>query len=282
MMAGEIDRGVEYLLRSLELARAHDHESRISSALGMLGTGLGEMYELERSQHYLEQHIAFGEERDLLVAYSRSWLACVHAYRGRWDEATALARAVLTSGHPISEITSRIALGRVRARRGDPGAFDVLDEALELAQPGGHLQRLGHVHAARAEAAWLTGSLRAGRRGGARRVSARAREAPPLVRGRARVLAVEGGCARGRPGLDRGALPASARRAARDAAEAWRARGCPLRGGAGARGGGRRRRPARGAGRVRPPRRRTGCGRAAAPARPSRAARGDARGTRPA
>ena len=45
----------------------------------------------------------------------------------------------------------------MRARRGDPGAFEALDEALELARPGGHLQRLGHVHAARAEAAWLRG-----------------------------------------------------------------------------------------------------------------------------
>lgn len=33
----------------------------------------------------------------------------------------------------------------------------MLDEALELAKPGGHLQRLGHVYAARAEAAWLVG-----------------------------------------------------------------------------------------------------------------------------
>jgi DNA-binding CsgD family transcriptional regulator len=48
-------------------------------------------------------------------------------------------------------------MGRVRARRGDPGAFRALDEALELSVPGGHLQRLGHVHAARAEAAWLSG-----------------------------------------------------------------------------------------------------------------------------
>ena len=57
-----------------------------------------------------------------------------------------------------------IAIGRVRARRGDPGAMDVLGEALELARPGGHLQRLGHVHAARAETMWLAGDAeRAGR-----------------------------------------------------------------------------------------------------------------------
>ena len=33
----------------------------------------------------------------------------------------------------------------------------MLDEALETSLEGGHLQRLGHVHAARAEAAWLAG-----------------------------------------------------------------------------------------------------------------------------
>ncbi len=48
VMAGEIERGVELLLRSLELARRQDNEVRVNSALGMLGSGLGEMYELER------------------------------------------------------------------------------------------------------------------------------------------------------------------------------------------------------------------------------------------
>src|SRR4029079_3290139 len=47
--------------------------------------------------------------------------------------------------------------GRVRARRGDPGAGEPLGEALELSVPGGHLQRLGHVRAARAEPACRAG-----------------------------------------------------------------------------------------------------------------------------
>lgn len=157
LMAGEIDRGVESLVASLELARALDSEIRINSALGMLGSGLGEMYELERSQDYLEQQIAFAESRELFASYSRSWLACVHLYRGRWSEVAPLARLAVTSASQISRITGSIALGRLRARRGDPGVWEVLDEALELAEPGGHLQRLGHVRAARAEAAWLAG-----------------------------------------------------------------------------------------------------------------------------
>ena len=157
LMAGEIERGIEFLLRSLELARDQDNEVRIHSALGMLGSGLGEMYELARSQAYLEELIAFGEPREMFVSYGQAWLACVQLYRGRWDEVPPLARTAIASRNRISEITGSIALGRLRARRGDPGAWEALDQALELSLPGGHLQRLGHVHCARAEAAGIAG-----------------------------------------------------------------------------------------------------------------------------
>jgi len=50
-----------------------------------------------------------------------------------------------------------VALGRLRTRRGDPGAAAALDEALELAAQTGTLQRLAPVRTARAEAAWLDG-----------------------------------------------------------------------------------------------------------------------------
>ena len=82
----------------------------------------------------------------------------MRVYRGDWDEGAALALGVIDQGRgAIGRITALVALGRLRARRGDPGAAEVLNEALELASPGSHLQRLGHVHAARAEAAWLVG-----------------------------------------------------------------------------------------------------------------------------
>jgi DNA-binding CsgD family transcriptional regulator len=157
VMAGEIEPGIDELLRSLAIAREHGW-TWVGPALSMLGTGLGEMYELERSEQYLREHIAFTEANDLWPQYSRSWLALVHVYRGRWDEGAELAHDVLANAKDaISRISALIAIGRVRARRGDPDVAVVLDEALELAIPGGHLQRLGHVRAARAEAAWLAG-----------------------------------------------------------------------------------------------------------------------------
>ena len=136
----------------------------------MLGSGLGEMYELERAERYLREHIAFAEAHELdTLVHARRGSPLVHVYRGRWDDGRGARRASLLAqrtrpDQPASR--GLIALGRVRARRGDPGATSALDEALELARPGGHLQRLGHVHAARAEAAWLAGDRERGRRGG--------------------------------------------------------------------------------------------------------------------
>jgi DNA-binding CsgD family transcriptional regulator/tetratricopeptide (TPR) repeat protein len=158
MMAGEIERGIEFLHRSLVLAQRHGFDLRIASVYSMLGSGLGEMYDLERSERYLREHIAFSEVHDIDTMYTRSWLAAVLVYRGSWDEGEALAKDVLRgAGGSISIITALVALARSRARRGDPDARDALDRALELARLGGHLQRLGHVHAARAEEAWLSG-----------------------------------------------------------------------------------------------------------------------------
>ena len=48
-------------------------------------------------------------------------------------------------------------LGLVRARRGDPGVQELLDEAFELAWPTAELFRMAPVAAGLAEAAWLRG-----------------------------------------------------------------------------------------------------------------------------
>jgi DNA-binding CsgD family transcriptional regulator/tetratricopeptide (TPR) repeat protein len=158
VMAGEIERGIDLLRRSIDAGREHDLEYRVAYGYSHLASGLGEMYELERSEQYARAYLAHAEEHGIDQSYITSWLACVRVYRGDWDGGAALALGVLDQGRgAIGRITALIALGRVRARRGDPGAAEVLDEALELARPGGHLQRLGHVYAARAEAAWLAG-----------------------------------------------------------------------------------------------------------------------------
>src|SRR5437764_5017592 len=61
----------------------------------------------------------------------------------------------------MPRITALVVLGLVRARRGDPGHRDLLDEAWSLAEPTGDLFRMGKAAAARAEVAWLAGEREA-------------------------------------------------------------------------------------------------------------------------
>ncbi|HEX4746695.1 MAG TPA: AAA family ATPase [Gaiellaceae bacterium] len=158
LMAGRTGEGRAYLERSLAVALEHGLHPRVGHAYSMLASGLGEMYELEESEQAAHRYLVHAAEHDLDDSYIRSWLAATLVYRGRWDEGAALALKLLADDvSAISRVTALIALGRVRARRGDPGVSEALDEALEAASGSGHLQRLGHVHAARAEAAWLAG-----------------------------------------------------------------------------------------------------------------------------
>lgn len=92
------------------------------------------------------------------------WLNCLTALRAEaalatadWADAAADAGAVLdaagTTGDDSRCGALRV-LALVRVRRGDPEAWPLLDEALELACG---VRRLAPVVAARAEAAWLEG-----------------------------------------------------------------------------------------------------------------------------
>jgi tetratricopeptide (TPR) repeat protein len=79
--------------------------------------------------------------------------------RGRWAQAAASAETVLAAARPASfaRLTALVVAARVRARRGEPGYWPSLDEALRIANLNGHLQQTGLVASARAEAAWLEG-----------------------------------------------------------------------------------------------------------------------------
>jgi len=85
-----------------------------------------------------------------------------HAYArlqaGDWAAAGAEAEAVRLNprGSAATYVVPLSVLGVLRARRGEPGVWPVLDEAMALLEEP-DLLRLGPAHEARAEAAWLTG-----------------------------------------------------------------------------------------------------------------------------
>ena len=79
---------------------------------------------------------------------------------GKWDAATDTANELLANpDDPIIEVRlgGRAILALVRARRGDPGCWPLLDEARRIAAENEAISQRTDVAVARAEAAWLEG-----------------------------------------------------------------------------------------------------------------------------
>jgi DNA-binding CsgD family transcriptional regulator len=223
--------GIEKLEQGLELAQRAGLAEQVGRAyLVLIGTALG-----ARRHGLVTRHLQAGldycsdrgleRDRRYLLAYR----ARLELDQGRWAEASKDAAAVLRV--PRTAVTPRIValvvLGLVRARRGDPGQSAPLEEAWALAEPTRELPRLAPVAAARAEAAWLQGDRDA--------VAEATDGVLPLVReAKWGWLAGELADWRRRAGLD-GEVPAVvakpyALQAAgqwAQAAERWRATGCP-------------------------------------------------------
>ena len=152
---------LQKLERSLALALEADLEEHVVRAYTNLSsTAMSERrYEARRSTW--SEGIAYATERDLdsWRLYMLGTLAVGALEQGRWDEAAEVAAEVVRSASAaaIHRAPALVVLGVVRARRGDPEIWPVLDEALALVEPIGELQRLAPVAAARAEAALLEG-----------------------------------------------------------------------------------------------------------------------------
>jgi len=153
--------GIEDLERAERLAASDGDDFDVGRALGNLGAALGEIRRYEQAAAYLERAVSFDEEHDLdgLSGHSTAELAKVRFEQGRWDEAgrlagQALRRRDVAVGIPIIALSL---CGRIRARRGEPGAASLLDEAWALSCHTGDLQWVWPVAAGRAESAWLSG-----------------------------------------------------------------------------------------------------------------------------
>jgi ATP/maltotriose-dependent transcriptional regulator MalT len=161
LQAGQLEAGQSKLERSLKIAMAHELEEHVARAYTNLGSEAVKRRDYAQAMHSLNDGIAYSIERDLDAwsLYLLAWRARANLELGRWSEADEDALAVLNNPHAssIARIPALTALGRVRARRGDPEVQAALDEARERALPTGELQRIGPAAAARAEAAWLRG-----------------------------------------------------------------------------------------------------------------------------
>ncbi|MGD0928594.1 MAG: AAA family ATPase [Streptosporangiaceae bacterium] len=147
--------------RALDVAVSGGHEAQVGRAY----VNTYAMYVDEKAfaggEAYYTDGVVYCDEHDL-TSYSiflRSQRTNMLEKTGRWDEAVAIAGELLLRGGPSPGI--RLCplnrLGTIRARRGEPGVWECLDEAVGYADGAGEAQNIVPVRLERAEARWLEG-----------------------------------------------------------------------------------------------------------------------------
>jgi DNA-binding CsgD family transcriptional regulator len=153
--------GSQKLEECFELAQAAGIADLAGGASIDLVSGALEVRRYDLAARYVDSGLAYCSDHglELYRFYLLGYHARVELDQGRWNEAAEAAAAVLRIRRAsiMPRITGLVVLGLVRARRGDPGHRDLLDEAWSLAEPTDELFRMGKAVAARAEVAWLVG-----------------------------------------------------------------------------------------------------------------------------
>jgi DNA-binding CsgD family transcriptional regulator len=147
------------MARGLDIALTGGHHDQAARAYANLAAIHSDQRRFADAERILADGLAYCDDHDL-TTYGR----CLRIERcgvlertGRWDDAVAEASKLLerSGASPANRLCLLIRLGVLRARRGEPGVWAYLDEAVTTAAAGGEPQNLVAVHLARAEAHWL-------------------------------------------------------------------------------------------------------------------------------
>lgn len=219
----------EDLATAVALARQSGLENQVGRAYLLTGVAAYRARSLERMRAAVTEGLEYCGERDLMVwedvlLAMRAW---VELAEGELDAATVTAAQVLARNCTLSTAQARIVLGLLRARRGDPEAAAVLEEAETVIGRTGQLWWTAQLAAAKAETAWLEGrTAEIPALTEATYAAARERDASwPLAE--LSFWRSKAGLAEDVPETARGPFAAQLRGDWRRAAEEWRKAGCP-------------------------------------------------------
>jgi DNA-binding CsgD family transcriptional regulator/tetratricopeptide (TPR) repeat protein len=164
LLTVDTQAGVSKLEESLAVALQHNLQVHAGRAYANLVSQAVSQHLPNVADRYVPEGIEYCEVHEVhdCLSYIRAYAAHLHLNRGRWNEAAQLAGGLIERNTLAiaQRLPALVVLSLVRARRGDPGVEQLLDEAMRLALPTGELQRIGRVASACAEVAWYRGDVR--------------------------------------------------------------------------------------------------------------------------
>jgi DNA-binding CsgD family transcriptional regulator/tetratricopeptide (TPR) repeat protein len=158
-MAGE--DGLPPIERALAIALEAGLPGQVGRAYTNLQEGAIALHRFDEADRYYADGVSFCDGRELGVygICLTGWHAYALLLRARFDEAIGFAEGMLEHRgiSPVNQLNPLRVLGAVHGRRGEPGAFDLLDRAAANAQRGAEPAWIVPIAAIRAELRWLLG-----------------------------------------------------------------------------------------------------------------------------
>jgi DNA-binding CsgD family transcriptional regulator len=161
------EHGRDLLLRSLDLALQSDSVEDVGRAYANLSEQASLRMQPTEARRLIDEGLAYSRSRSLTRSRVclEARMADLATIEARYDEAGATLDFLLAlpSVSATTRLDGLIALGLVRARRGDPGVWEVIDEANVLAQQFSEVDRIDIASRAEVEAAFLEGDCQRAR-----------------------------------------------------------------------------------------------------------------------
>ena len=184
---GGDDGGLADLRESVRLAARLGQADHLTVAAHNLAVVLLRSGRLRDAEPWLDLAARWAREHRLDVAAFRIESQQCHLLllRGRWDEAQTRLQALLAGGADAgaAAVNPMAFLGRILARRADPGAVELIEAAWALAAATAEEQKMAIAAAARVEQRWLAGDTAATTTLGAAALEITARAAHHYLRG---------------------------------------------------------------------------------------------------
>lgn len=155
--------GENDLLKSLEISVVNNLYEHATRAYVNLGSIHLQQRNLIAADKYFSRGLEYGNEKDIYVfsLCMAGHYAKTKMHFGFWDESIELANSVLKekSTPPGNTVMPINVLAIIRARRNDPGALKLINEAEVMAFNMGELEKIVSITAAKAEYFWLKNKL---------------------------------------------------------------------------------------------------------------------------